>query len=744
MGNHVLRLLLAVLIAGAASPVLAQSRPPANLATASLEDLMNITITTASLMPEGAAGAPARVQVITAEQVRRRGYRALSDLLQDLPDFKLDLRGDADYPAQIVVQGSRGSDRVVVLLDGVRISSPTNEPLPILANYPVHAARQIEIVYGPASALYGADAFSAVINIISRDAGDGPGLQISSSIGRDGLYDQTGAFATRFAGGASLLVAGQAQYDRQPDLSRSFPQDFGDLRGQRSGTFDTVFGPMTPPTPVSPTYSIPAAAHSFFSVLRAGGWQFLAFESRSRASTAAPTTPDNGVYNANAFMRNTLMVGSGSYTRTRGAVTSVTSVTYSRHQLDPQSGYQNVYSNMIRSYKFAFGSMWKVDQQMVWKVTPALALTGGGTVERFFSIPQGADLNAPVTSRDTPGTILGTNIPDLFVKVRYRNVGAFGQAQYAVSPAVTATLGARIDDNSRFGVTVNPRAGLVLRPAARTTVKFLAGRAFLAPSPYQAFAHFGSFVSDDGGRTYTSPYWHVPNPDLKPQRKSTLEMSLAQVLAPGLQVSASAVVSRYANLIKTSDADRAYAGTFLGWPVDYIDFAVNEGSATIYGGTFAVDYVRAVGRSGRLAASAGLALVDGRVREEDPTESDAVLPVGSIAPVQFRATVDLDWAGWSVAPRLAIEGAQRLDALTDTFTRRTLPGYTRVDISVRRAMGGRLTAFALVENAFDARYRNINSFAYLNPVELIGAPQNPRRISVGVAITLAGPAKEQR
>ncbi len=46
------------------------------------------------------------------------------------------------------------------------------------ANYPVHNARQVEIVYGPASALYGADAFSAVINIISKDVGESPGLAV--------------------------------------------------------------------------------------------------------------------------------------------------------------------------------------------------------------------------------------------------------------------------------------------------------------------------------------------------------------------------------------------------------------------------------------------------------------------------------------------------------------------------------------------------------------------------------------
>ena len=45
-------------------------------------------------------------------------------------------------------------------------------------------------------------------------------------------------------------------------------------------------------------------------------------------------------------------------------------------------------------------------------------------------------------------------------------------------------------------------------------------------------------------------------------------------------------------------------------------------------------------------------------------------------------------------------------------------------------------AFLTVENAFDARYRAINLHAYLKPEELIGVPQNPRRITVGFDLRL--------
>lgn len=717
------------LLAGAV-PAQGQARLPRDLSKIALEDLMNITITTATRTPEGASGAPARVQVVTSTEILRRGYRSLADLLADLPDFKVDLRTDADYPTQFTVQGSRGSDRVVLLLDGIRISSPTNEPLPILANYPVHAARQVEIVYGPASALYGADAFSAVINIISKDVSDAPGGSFGASLGQFGLYNVTGLY-TRRIGEATLLVAGQGQYDRQPDLSRYYPADYGGLQGQRSGTFNTIFGPMTSDRSVSPTYNIPLSAHSFQATLRAGGWQVLLFQNRSRTSTAAPSTPDNTVYNANAYNQNSLLVGAAGYTRQIAGATSTSTLTLSRHELDPQSGYWNVYSNMERSYKYAYGAMAKLEEQVAWKPAPAISMIAGGTVERFLSRPQSADLEAPVRSPTAQGTILDTNILDDLVVLHYTNTGAFAQMQYAVTPSVDVTLGGRADYNSRYGATFNPRAGLVVHPFDGTTVKILAGRAFLAPSPYQAYSHYGSFTSTDGGQTYTSGYWHVPAPTLKPQRKKTLEASLLQAVGGQVQVSGSAFVSRFSDLIETFDAAQAYSGTYHGWPVAYIDFAANNGKTTLYGGTVGINWLHVADQDRRLAAHAALSLVDGRGRE-DNVATTPTLPAGGIAPVQVDIGADIDWRRWSVAPRLSIVGTQRSLATTESMTRPSLPGYQTVTVNVRRRDVFRhVDAFLTLENGFDARYRAMGPSTYLSPAELIGAPQNPRRITVG-------------
>jgi outer membrane cobalamin receptor len=376
--------------------------------------------------------------------------------------------------------------------------------------------------------------------------------------------------------------------------------------------------------------------------------------------------------------------------------------------------------------------MAKIEEQVSWKPAPSLSMTVGGTGERYSSIPQTADLTAPVRSKETPGLILGTNIPDDFVKLHYANAAAFGQMQYAVRPAVDVTIGGRLDYNTRYGATFDPRAGVVLHPFTRTTIKVLAGRAYLAPSPFQTYSHYGSFVSSDGGKTYTSPYWHLGNPDLKPQRKQTLELGLGQGVGSSVQLSGSVFYSRFTNPIKDVDADQAYAGTYHGWPVDYIDFPVNDGTAIVYGATFSADFLHAFDGERRIAARAALSLADGDETPDDVDASRTPLPTGGMAPVQFRLSTDVDWGRWSVAPRLSISGTQRLIAATDALRRRTLPGFATVDVNVRRrGILKNVDAFLTLENAGDARYRTIATHAYFGPDTLIGVPQNPRRITVG-------------
>lgn len=715
----------------------AAQTPPGDLTTASLDDLLRVRITTASRTPEILTDAPALVEVVTAKEIRDRGYRSLLDVLKDRAKFKADVAGDQDYPTQLTVQGTRGANRIVLLLDGIRVSSPTGEPLPILSNYPVHLAKRIEIVYGPASAVYGADAFSGVINIVSKDIGEAEGLSVTTSAGQYGLQNYTASFGASVGARGTLVVSGQVLNDAQPEMSRFYPEDFKGMEAQRAGIFNSIFGPMRPTGSVPAAYSAPIQSHSLQALYRRNGLQISLFENRSRVPTSPAYTPDNAVYSDQAFNDNRLLVGAVGYTAVRNHLTSTTTLTLSRHELSPASGYFNVYSNFQKSFKFAFGAMAKAEQIVAWEPSARTTLTVGGTLEAFYSIPQGADLNASVESRSQPVTILDTNIVDDFIKVRYTNSGAFAQLRQKLTPRFSVTIGARGDYNSRYGATFNPSFGLVATPRPATTLKLLYGTAFLAPSPYQAHSHYGAFYSVDGGATYQSEFWHLGNPGLEPEYESTVQATVQQAVGKFFNVSGSVFRSRVTNIIQESDDALAYAGTYHGWPVAYIEFPVNEGRQVSYGGSLDVEWLRSWSSDRRLRADVGLSLADGRQRDNVTGED---LPLGAMAPRQLRAGADLDWGKWTTSIRVASVGAQRLVAtqsIDGLDVRRTLPGYTTANLNVRRrTLFKNVDVFLTVENLFDARYRNINARAYNNPEELIGAPQNPRRVVVGLDLRI--------
>jgi outer membrane receptor for ferrienterochelin and colicin len=707
-----------------------------DLTTLSLEDLLKVSVITVTRSTQSAATAPGHVEVVTASDIQRRGYRSLLDVFRDMPGMKVDVAVDQDLFSDVTVQGTRGTLRIVVLLDGVRIVSPTAEPLPMLANYPVHNARQIEVVYGPASALYGADAFSAVVNIITREPGDSDRVQASLSGGQDGLWNTTASYAAKLSKRVALSFGAQVFDDHQPDLSRSYPGDFNGLASHQTGVFNTIFGPMIAGPRVVPTYALPIRAHSVQGGVKAGDVSVSAFQSSVRTPNTQAYTPDNAVYNDNAFQRNDLLVWSVIYARRVGRVETSTTFTSSRHELDPQSGYLNVFSGMQRSYKYAYGSALRGEHQSTWKPASSLSLSAGGDVERLRSMPQSADLAGPIPDRRQPGIILGTTIPDELFDVRYVNAGAYTQAQWAMQPRINVTAGIRADYNSRYHTVFNPRLGVVSPITSRTTLKLLYGTAYLAPSPYQSYARFGAFYSLDDGATYQSDFWHVPNRDLKPQHKRTVEASVDHILNYGFNVGASAFYSRFTDLVQESDVTSRNSGLYRGWPVTLLQQSVNSGREATYGGTVHVDYLTRPRSDQRIRLRSALSVADGHVTME--AAPGGRVETGGIAPLLWQTLADIDVAGWSMAGRIVTVSDQRAYATTTTadgrLKRMTVDGYTSADVTARRRLTAPLTLFATVENVFDARYRNLNLRAYLNPEEMVGSPQNPRRVMAGVEI----------
>jgi outer membrane receptor protein involved in Fe transport len=138
----------------------------------SLGQLLDPGITTASRILERATEAPATVYVITSADIRARGYSTLVDVLRDLPGMEVVEQYYSEQGTLVPVRGVVGNNKIVLLVNGMRVNPPGGEELMIRGDVSVRFADQIEVIYGPGSTLYGQDAISAVINIKTRSPGD--------------------------------------------------------------------------------------------------------------------------------------------------------------------------------------------------------------------------------------------------------------------------------------------------------------------------------------------------------------------------------------------------------------------------------------------------------------------------------------------------------------------------------------------------------------------------------------------
>lgn len=129
--------------------------------------------TVASRQAESPVLAPAMVTLVEREQIQRRGYRTLAELLADQPGFFIAAGGRGSMP---YVRGLR--DAVLFLYDGVPITTDVTKSFaPLDQEFSLAALERVEIMTGPGSILWGVDAFAAVVNLVPlRAAAVGVGL----------------------------------------------------------------------------------------------------------------------------------------------------------------------------------------------------------------------------------------------------------------------------------------------------------------------------------------------------------------------------------------------------------------------------------------------------------------------------------------------------------------------------------------------------------------------------------------
>ncbi len=125
-----------------------------------LEFLENFKTITASKNSENLFTAPATVIAFNAEQIKFFGWRDLKDVFRALPGVDISYDQQGDLKSLVTFRGILGNNKLLILQDGKRVNAISGEMFIYAHNLPLNIYKRIEILYGPASALYGADAYS--------------------------------------------------------------------------------------------------------------------------------------------------------------------------------------------------------------------------------------------------------------------------------------------------------------------------------------------------------------------------------------------------------------------------------------------------------------------------------------------------------------------------------------------------------------------------------------------------------
>jgi outer membrane receptor for ferrienterochelin and colicins len=441
-----------------------QQPPSQDLSKLNLEDLMNISVYSASKRVQNSSDAPSSVTVITADEIQKYGYRSLSDILESVRGFYVTY--DRDY-SFVGVRGfgrlGDSNNRLLVLIDGHRINDNVFGQ-PYLGTeflVDIDMIERVEIIRGPSSSLYGADAFFAVINVITRKAPQLKGAELSFA---DASYDS---------------FQGRASYGGR----------FHDFDVALSGAFYNSQGP----TLFFPEFDNPATNNGITRNTDYEDFQHLIGTVSFHGFTV------QGLYSS----------------RDKGVPTGYFGAVFN----DPRTKNLDRHQYVDLSYRHSLGDTWDIAFSTSYDhaslQAPLVFATGlpddSTTIDTYSFLGEWWDNNVQLsrTLLDKHKITFGTEIIDNF-KQNQSNALAldqsvaldpensiiwalFAQDEFGITPKLILSAGVRYDHYSQFGGTTNPRLGLIYHVARPTTLKLLYGTAFRAPEPFEVAPDFSSF-----------------------------------------------------------------------------------------------------------------------------------------------------------------------------------------------------------------------------------------------------------
>jgi outer membrane cobalamin receptor len=557
----------------------------------SLERLLDPEITTASRTSEHVTEAPATVYVISKADIHARNYSVLTDVLKDLPGMETVEQYYSEQGTLVPVRGVVGNNKIVLLINGMRVNPPGGEELMMRSDLSVRFAEQIEIIYGPGSTLYGQDAISAVINIKTKKAGEGTGEALAG-YGTYQAKEGFASFATRLPGAneSGVSVSGFVSM-KDSDLSnlrKEFPEWWQ--------KYDDYLGPIG--RAGKPTRN--DTGFNAFARLEAGKASLQAWYRESSRSSAEGS--GEGGKNPVLFFvpesrwRDRSLVVEGQDALSLSKTLVLNSIfTFNRYEVHPESRY--VFPNgsgglYLDDFKYGLGTSTSLEEKFDWTLGPSTRLMFGLVGANYdivpkASVPGGAnpdeDLGAQggtLSYYTRPGDPTSRVDVQRVIDLHYRSVGAYVEGSYRFTEHLRAIAGLRADISTRYSEKpISPRAALIYNGVDdRLTLKYIFSTAFVAPAPY-----FGHNVFDNGVQL------SIPNHGLEPERAVSNEIN-ASWQSHNLITSLSAYFNHQSDLLITaqSEAPETIANAMVsvdpaGTTSRLLRHSINLGSSNTYG-----------------------------------------------------------------------------------------------------------------------------------------------------------------
>lgn len=498
------------------TPALAQPPTDDVLFSMSLEELMNVEINIATGRGQSLMKAPAVATVVTAEEIRAIGATTLDEVLETIPGVHIST-SYINYNPMPVVRGifEEGSQPLLMLLNGIPINSIYSGQDNIRRGTPVNTIARIEMIRGPGSAVYGADAFSGVLNIVTKTAQDINGLEVGA---RAGSFDTRDAWLLYGGTWKGFEIAFMSDFRRSDGHRATVERDIQSTFDQLTGTDASLApGPAATSVRLSKTW-IDIAKENFrlrlgYSPLADYGtgagiaqaldpqgrmagervhgdltyedphftpdWQLKVqasyYQTSQEVTEPLLLFPPGANFGAGAFPQGVIGAPEAFERQYRGEIAGI------------YSGWK---SNKVRvGAGYLLGELYEVEERKNFVIDPNTGVP----------VPLGMMVDVSDTEQS-------------FVPERSReNHYLFLQNEWTIAQGWDLTAGVRYDNYSDFGETTNPRFALVWRPREHITTKLLYGQAFRAPT-----------VSELYNRN--NPVG-LGNPDLKPERIETVELA---------------------------------------------------------------------------------------------------------------------------------------------------------------------------------------------------------------------------